>query len=146
MGELRPVNGLFAFGGVGEGVFDKFDDVAVGQGVVDVFAVARADDDVLGAEDAESLGDGGDGFAFGFSELGDAGFALGEEGEEAEAWGITDSAEEASGAVDGGRGGGGERGVGVGVVLIHLNNCATMIVTGSTHPCQTGTYLLPLIS
>lgn len=133
---------LFVFGGVSEGVFDKFDNVAVGQGVVDVFTVARANNDVPGAEHAESLGDGGDGFAFGFRELGDAGFALGEEGEKAEARGITDGAEEACGAFDGGGGGSGERRVGA--LLIHLHNCASIIVTGSPHPCQTGAYLASL--
>lgn len=88
---------------MGESVFDELDDVAVGEGVVDVFAVAGADDDVFGAEDAEALRDGGDGFVFGLGELGDAGFALGEEGEEAEAGRVADGAEEAGGAVDGGR-------------------------------------------
>lgn len=86
---------------VGERVEDQIKNMLIGQRIQNVFAFAAAGDEVFGAQDAKALGDGGEAFLFGFGEFGDAGFALGEEGEEAEAGDVADGAEQAGGRFEG---------------------------------------------
>ena len=50
--------------GVSKTVMDEVEHVLIGQGVEDMFAVAFAMDDVIGAKNPEPLRDGRDGFSF----------------------------------------------------------------------------------
>ena len=84
-----------------QGVLDEIGDVLVGQSIFDVLAAAAAGDEAFGAEDAEALGDGGEFFAFGEGDGGDAGGTAGEESEKAETGRFAEGAKDAGGAVDG---------------------------------------------
>ena len=133
---------MAGFGGVRQGVADEVGNVLIGQPIFNVLTAAAAGDEALGTEDPETLGDGGEFFAFGEGDFGDASGTAGEEGEEAEAGGFAEGAEDACGAVDG-LGGDGLDGRLVGVVFgsaggrkrkghrdhpEHLNNCSTVRV------------------
>lgn len=58
---FAPGSGVFF--GVGEGHPHDLLDVVVGEGVVDVFAVASAGDETFGAQDLQPLRDGAHAFA-----------------------------------------------------------------------------------
>lgn len=109
------VGGVVIFGGVLEGVLDEFEDVVIGEGVVDVAAVAAASHEAFGAEEAEAVGDGRDAFAGALCELGDAGFARDEEIEGAQPSLVAQRAEESDRALD--RFGAPDRGITPGVLV-----------------------------
>jgi hypothetical protein len=87
---------------VGERVEDEAGDVLVGQGIENVFALAAAGEKVLSAQHAEALGDGGDFFVGGSGDFANAGLALGEHGEGAEAGRVAHGAEDAGGSFQSG--------------------------------------------
>lgn len=86
--------------GVSQRVEDKIENVLVGQRVIDVFAVALALHQPLGAEDAEALRDGGKIAAFRGGEFRDATGSLAEQGEKPQAGHIAERAEDGSGALE----------------------------------------------
>ena len=71
---MSEVAGL---GGMCESVKDEVGDVLISQPIFDVFATATAGDQSFGAQDAEPLGNGGEFFAFGNGNFGDAGGTAG---------------------------------------------------------------------
>jgi len=86
---------------VREGVLDEVEDVVVGEAVEDVLADAAADDELLGAEQAELLGDGGEAGVGGLGQLGDAPLSAGEAGEQTEPGHVTGGAEDGRRALEG---------------------------------------------
>jgi len=76
---------------------DELADVVVGEGVVDVLAVATCGDDSPVAQGAQSLGDGRLVGAGGGDEFGDAGLALGDQLDEAEPCRIGDGLQQLGG-------------------------------------------------
>ena len=87
------------FARMGERVEDKIEDVLVGETVENVFAFAAARHETLGAKYAQALRDSRDLFAFGVGDFGDASLALCEQGHEAKARRIAESAENTGGTI-----------------------------------------------
>lgn len=77
-----------------QGIEDEVHDVLVGQRVVDVLAVAAADHDILGPQDAQSLRDRGQAFVARRRQLRHAGLPLRQNGQNPQSRRFTESSKE----------------------------------------------------
>jgi arginase len=80
---------------------DQARHMAVGQGIVDVLALATPVHQPLGTQQAQPLGYGGELGAGGLGDLRDAGFAHGEQLEDLEPFGVAQTLEKTAGALEG---------------------------------------------
>ncbi len=85
-----------------QGVGDQVNDVLIGQAVENVLAVPSTGNQVFGAQDPQALGDRGESFLLTLRQFRDAGFALGEQGQQAKPGQIADGAEQPGRAVESG--------------------------------------------
>jgi len=85
------------FARVRQGIENQIGDVLVSQAVEDVLPFPAPGDQVRLVQNAEPLADGGQAVMLGSGEFGDAGFALREHGEQAEALNVAEGFEDALG-------------------------------------------------
>ncbi len=114
-----------AFAGMSQGIRNQFGDMRVGEAIENVLTIAAAADQVSGAQHAETLGDRGEAIVIDFGDLGNAEFALRQDGQQTETGRVAEGFEDTYRTLErGGRGGGGNaaspmfaRGAGWGIVF-----------------------------